>query len=44
VNDLVSSMVEGDVVRAWVPGSAAKGLVSQDVPALVVDLGLAKIE
>jgi hypothetical protein len=44
VNDLVSRMVEGDVVRAWVPGAAAKGLVSQDVQALVVDLGLAKIE
>jgi len=44
VNEFVSSMVEGDVVRAWVPGSAAKGLVSQDVQALIVDLGLAKIE
>jgi hypothetical protein len=44
VSELVSSMVEGDVVRAWVPGSAAKGLVSQDVQALIVDLGLAKIE
>lgn len=45
VADLLSHMVEGDVLRIWLPPKAAGGLVPL-APAekVVVDLGLAKIE
>jgi hypothetical protein len=45
ISDLLSHMVEGDVLRIWLPPKAAVGLVPL-APAekVVVDLGLAKIE
>lgn len=45
ISDVLARMVEGDVVRLWLPPKAAEGLIPGEVRhKAIVDLGLAKIE